>query len=129
MGEEALVEEMKLVLAELQRTRGPVALFMLVAPDTAVTNFYRLVVSAKGYDGVGRPEAIRATLKLLYEVMSEPERQKIQLMSVLRTHDPLVHAFNSAYKIQNDDLTVFCATVLDVELPKAILLHSQRLAA
>ena len=129
MAQEALVGDVKTLLRKLQETDGPVALLMLVAPYVASERLWDMVVSARGLDSRGTREAIHCVAELLRQTVNKDDLGTITSVDVRRTDDPFVQAMNGAYRVQESDILIFNATILTVEIEKAILVQSQKAAA
>jgi hypothetical protein len=108
---------------------GPLALFMLVAPDIDTNDAWNVVVSAQGLDSRSRGNAVRLLSELLRSVVDESHWSQIARTTVLRTDDPFVKSMNQAFHTERQPVSLQSCNVFGFEIPKAIVLASKRIAA
>lgn len=125
MDQEILVEELRKLYAELNASRGPVALLMLLASDIAREDHWNLMVSAKGYDEERRATAIREVTGLLTKNLSRENWPQIYRVTVLKTDDPFVRAMNRSFKAEDSVVDLNTVNVSGVEIPRALVLQSK----
>lgn len=129
MDQDTLVNSLEKVATELAQKEGPLALFMLLAPDAETTDRWNLIVSAHGLDRKSRGNAIRQVSGLLRERVPESEWPRIARVTVLRTDEPFVRAMNNAVESENKIAYMQSCSVFGVEIPQAVLFQSRRVAA
>ncbi len=129
MDQDALVADLQKLVAELEQKEGPLALFMLLAPDVETTDAWNLIVSAHGFDVKSRGNAIRRLSELLRQAVSESEWPRIARTTVLRTDDPFVRAMNSAFHAEHSVVNLQACNIFGIDIPLAVLLESKRVAA
>ncbi len=129
MDQDALVADLKKLAEELKQKEGPLALFMLVAPDTETSDAWNLIVSARGFDDKSRGDAIRHLSQSLRESVSELEWPRIARATVLRTDDPFVQAMNAAFRAEHSVINLQSFNISGIDIPRAVLLESKRVAA
>lgn len=129
MDQDPLVTSLENVATELAQKEGPLALFMLLAPDAETTDRWNLIVSAHGFDRKSRGNAIRQVSELLRERVPESEWPRIARVTVLRTDEPFVRAMNNAVESENKVAYMQSCSVFGVEIPQAVLFQSRRVAA
>ena len=71
MDQDALVAGLKKLASDLQQKQGPLALFMLVAPDVETSDAWNLIVSAFGFDAKSRGDAVKEVSELLRQSVNE----------------------------------------------------------
>lgn len=129
MDQEILVTQLQKLAKRLEKKAGPVALFMLVAPDVETDNAWNLVVSARGLDAKSRASAVKQFTEWLRNDVERSQWPRIARATVLRTDDPFVKAINDAFRAKGSVINIQSGNVLGVEIPKAILLESNKVAA
>lgn len=129
MDQDPLVTSLEKVATELAQKEGPLALFMLLAPDAETTDRWNLIVSAHGFDRKSRGNAIRQVSELVRERVPESEWPRIARVTVLRTDEPFVRAMNNAVESENKVAYMQSCSVFGVEIPQAVLFQSRRVAA
>ncbi len=129
MDHDALVEQIRKLAGEVEAKAGPVALFMLLAPDADTDDAWNVVVSAQGFDEKSRGKAVREFSEWLRTFVDESQWSKIIRATVLRTDDPFVRAMNSEFKAEHSAMDLRSLNVVGIEIPKAILVESKRVAA
>ena len=125
MDQEILVEELRKLYAEINGSRGPVALLMLLASEISREDHWNLIVSAKGYDQERRATAIREVTELLTRHLSQANWPQIYRVTVLKTDDPFVRAMNRSFKAENSVVDLNTVNVSGVEIPRALVLQSK----
>lgn len=129
MDQEVLVAELQKLVKRFEKREGPVALFMLLAPDVETENAWNLIVSARGLDKKSRASGVKRLTEWLRREVDQSQWSKISRVTVLRTDDPFVTAINSAFRAKASVINLQSCNVFGVEIPKAILLESNRVAA
>lgn len=129
MDYDALVEQLQKLASNVETMAGPLALFMLVAPDIETNDAWNVVVSAQGLDAKSRGSAVRLLSELLRNVVDESHWSQIARTTVLRTDDPFVRSMNQVFHTEHRPLKLQACNVFGFELPKAIVLESKRIAA
>ena len=102
---------------------------MLYAPDVGLEDTWHVIVSAKGFDGMGRAAAISEVTDLLRKYLKRKHWHLITRTVVLDTDDAFVRGMNSAFGGHDSLLSIHSCAVSGIEIPKAILLESQKAAA
>jgi hypothetical protein len=129
MDQEVLVSQLRKLAKTLEKEEGPIALFMLLAPDVQTEDSWNLIVSARGLDEKSRASAIRQLTESLREKVDKQLWRRIVRVTVLRTDDPFVKALNGAFRAKRYAVNLQSVNVFGVEIPKAILLQSNKVAA
>ena len=129
MDQEVLVSELKKLRNKLVHKEGPLVLLMLLASDPDVDDAWNLVVSAKGLDHTDRAEALKVLTKLLRETTNESIWNQIIRATILRTDDPFVRAVTNAFSTKNNELNLQSTKISGYDIPRAIVLESQRAPA
>ena len=129
MDQDALVAGLKKLASDLEQKEGPLALFMLLAPDLETSDAWNLIVSAHGFDRKSRGNAVKEVSELLRQSVNESEWSGIARATVLRTDDPFVRAMNSAFQAENSVINLQACNVFGIDIPRAVLLESKRVAA
>lgn len=119
-----------MLLERLSDKRGPVALFMLNTFGPGFAQPWHLIVSAKELDKLSRSEAIKEMTTLVREHGDESFWRPLIRITVLKTQDPFVHSVNASMRVSpNEIVTISDATVAGFEIPYALLVRSQSVAA
>jgi hypothetical protein len=129
MDQEILVKEFRQLATFLKKTRGGVALLLLVAPDEDTVDAWNVIVSARGFDDMSRGEAIRELSETLRRKLSKELWPSIARTTVLRTSDPFVLAFKRRYSSLTSGATLQAVNVAGTEIPKALVLEASPQAA
>ena len=129
MDQEVLVMQLQKLANRLEEREGPIALFMLLAPDAETGDSWNLIVSARGLDGKSRASAIRQFTEWLRTDVDRSHWSEIARVTILRTEDPFVRAINRAFTAKGSSLNLQSCYLSGVEIPKAILIESNRVAA
>lgn len=129
MDQDALVAGLQKLAAELENREGRLALFMLTAPDAETIDAWNLIVSAQGFDVKSRGNAVRQVSDLLRQNVAESEWPRIARVTVLRTKDPFVRAMNTAFHAEHSVVNLQACNIFGIEIPRAVLLESKRVAA
>jgi hypothetical protein len=129
MDQEILVKQIQKVAKRLRAREGPVALLMLLAPDIESEDAWNLIVSAKGLDRRSRGAAVKEFTHWLREDVDQSQWPRIARATVLRTDDPFVKAINKAFRARGSAMNLQSCNVFGVEIPKAILIESNKVAA
>jgi hypothetical protein len=129
MDQEVLVEQLQKLAKTLDKKAGPVALFMLLAPDVRTEDAWNLIVSAQGLDPKSRGSAIKQLTTWLREQVDKAYWRRIARVTVLRTDDPFVTAVNRAFQAKRQVVSLLSVNLVGVEIPKAIFLQSNKVAA
>ncbi len=129
MDNDTLVAELQELASTLEQNEGPLALFMLLAPDAETNDAWNVIVSAYGYDLKSRGNAVRLFSEALRKTVDNTQLPRIARVTVLRTDDPFVRAMNTAFHAERSAMNLQSCNVYGIELPKAVLLESKRVAA
>jgi hypothetical protein len=129
MDQEVLVNQLRKLARTVEKKAGPVALFMLLAPDRETENAWNLMVSARGFDARSRATAIKQLTEWLRQSVDESYWSRFVRVTVLRTDDPFVKEMNKAFQPKRSVINLQSVHLLGVEIPKAILLQSNKVAA
>ena len=124
-----MVTGLRKVAEDLEKTEGPLALFMLLAPDGETSDAWNVIVSAHGFDIKSRGNAVRQLSEWLRQNVSESEWPRIARATVLRTDDPFVRAMNSAFHAEHSLINLQACSISGIDIPRAVLLESKRVAA
>ena len=127
MDREVLVNQIRRLERELRRLHGPVALLMLV-PLESWGDAWRLVVSTKGFNQIGRAEGIRQLILLLRRVADRELWSRVPFVEVLRTDDPFVAAMTAWYSTRSV-VDLHALDIQGFEIPKAVLFRAKKVAA
>jgi|SRR5882724_11426999 len=129
MDQNALVADLRKLANDLEMNEGPLALFMLVAPDAETSDAWNLIVSAHGLDRRSLGSAVREVSDALRKNMPESEWPHFARATVLRTGDPFVRAMNSRFHAEQSVMDLQSFNISGVDIPRALLLESKRVAA
>jgi|CXWL01.1.fsa_nt_gi hypothetical protein len=129
MAKEELVAGFKLFAQALEEAAGPVALLMLLPVDPASEAAWTVLVSAHGFDGRSQHDSIQAVVAQLNALGNAEVMGMVKKVGVLRTDEPFVKAMNSAIRAEGSVIDMTATTVAGVEIPRAILFESKRIAA
>jgi hypothetical protein len=129
MDQEILVKAFRKTAAQFDRTYGPVALLLLIAPDEETIDSWNVLVSAYGLDPLARGEAVRKVTETLRRTLSKSLWPTIARVTVLRTDDAFVQAFSRHYPTAHPGSTLQAVTVSGIDLPRAVIVESNRRAA
>ncbi len=114
---------------DLEMNEGPLALFMLVAPDAETNDAWNLIVSAHGLDSRSLGSAVSQVSDALRRNVPESEWFHFVRATVLRTDDPFVRAMNSRFHAEQSVMNLQSFSISGVDIPRAVLLESKRVAA
>jgi hypothetical protein len=128
MAKEALVTEFRKFAKKLEKRAGPVALLMLV-PAGPSEEVWTVLVSARAFDKRSRGEALGEVATYLREALSDPVKLSITSADVLKSDDPFVRAMNSAVPAERAPVDIYGRVISGVEIPRAIVFESKRIAA
>jgi hypothetical protein len=129
MDQEVLVRQLRKLAKNLEKKEGPLALLMLLAPDVETENAWNVIVSAHGLDRRSRGNAVKVFTEWLRRDVDQNYWPSIARATVLRTDDPFVRAINSAFRAEDSVVNIQSCNVFGIEIPKAILLESKKVAA
>ncbi|MDE2798449.1 MAG: hypothetical protein OXI94_07250 [Gemmatimonadota bacterium] len=130
MDHEILVNQLRLLLEKLSDKWGPVALFMLNTFGPGFAQPWHLIVSAKELDYLSRSEAIKEMTTLVREHGDESFWRPLIRITVLKTQDPFVRSVNASMQVSPNEIeTISDTTVAGFEIPYALLIRPQRIAA
>lgn len=129
MDQDTLVAGLKKLAVDLAEKEGPLALLMLIAPDIETGDSWNLIVSAHGFDRMSLGKAVSEVSELLRQNVNESEWSRIARATVLRTDDPFVRAMNSEFHAENSVINLQSYNVVGIDIPRAVLLESKRVAA
>ena len=130
MDREILVNQLRALLEKLNDKRGPVALLMLNTFGPGFEQPWHLIASTKELDKLSRAEAIREMTEFVREYGDESFWRALSRITVLKTQDPFVRSVNASMRVKRDAMeTIYNANVAGYEIPYALLVHSQNVAA
>ncbi len=129
MDQETLVKAFRRTAAQFEKSYGPVTLVLLIAPDEETTDSWNVLVSAHGLDSMARGEAVRQVSEILRKTLSKSFWPAIARTTVLRTTDPFVHEFIQRYPSVPVGSTLQAVSVSGIDLPKAVVVETNRRAA
>lgn len=129
MDQETLVKAFRKVAAQLEKAYGPVALLLLVAPDEETLDSWNVIVSAHGLDAKARGQAVREFSETLRRSLNKSLWPIVARATVLRTNDPFVQAFTQRYPALRSGSTLEAVSVFGIDLPKAVVVETNRQAA
>ncbi|HEX8410456.1 MAG TPA: hypothetical protein VF883_16445 [Thermoanaerobaculia bacterium] len=129
MDQEILVKAFRKVAAQLEKAHGPLALMLLVAPDEETSNSWNVVVSARGLDSKSLGEGVRELSRTLRASLNESLWPMVSRVTFLRTDDPFVHAFTQRYPTLRSGSTLEAVSVSGIDIPRAVVVETNRLAA
>lgn len=129
MDNDTLVTELQELASTLEQRVGPLALFMLLAPDAETNDAWNVIVSAHGYDTKSRGNAVRLFTEALRQAVDGSHLPRIARATVLRTDDPFVRAMNTAFHAEHAPMNLQSCSIYGIEIPRAVLLESKRVAA
>src|SRR5437764_508460 len=119
MDHDALVEQLQKLASDVEAKAGPLALFMLVAPDVDTNDAWNVVVSARGLDTRSRGNAVRLLSELLRSAVDQSHWSQIARTTVLRTDDPFVESMNQTFQTEHRPVKLQSCSVVGFEIPKA----------
>ena len=129
MDQEVLVRAFRKTAARLEKAYGPVALLMLVAPDEETVDSWNVIVSAHGLDEKALGEAVSEFSETLRTTLSRSLWPLVARVTVLRTNDPFVKSFTRRYPTLRSGATLEAISVSGIDLPKAVVVETNRQAA
>jgi hypothetical protein len=129
MDQDALVADLRKLADDIEHREGPLALFMLLAPDTETNDRWNLIVSAHGFDLKSIGTAIRELSESLRQTVSESEWPRFARATVLRTDDPFVRAMNSSFHAEQSVMNLQSTNISGIDIPRALVFESKRVAA
>lgn len=129
MDNDALVEQLRSLVAETEQEAGPLALFMLLAPTVETDDAWNVIVSAHGFDRKSRGNAIREFTESLRNHVEQSQWSRIARTTILRTDDPFVKAMNAAFHTEHSTINLQSCNIFGIDIPKAVLFESKRVAA
>lgn len=129
MDQDALVAGLRKLADDIEHSEGPLALFMVLAPDTETDDRWNLIVSAHGFDLKSIGTAIRDLTESLRQNVDESEWPRIARVTVLRTDDPFVRAMNSSFHAEQSAMNLQSTIISGVDIPRALVFESKRVAA
>jgi len=130
MDHEILVKQLRRLLQKLSYKWGPVTLFMLNTFGPGFAQPWHLIVSAKKFDKLSRSEAIREMTKLVRQHGNASFWRPLIRITVLKTRDPFVRSVNVSMQVSPNEIeTISDATIAGFEIPYALLIRPQRIAA
>ena len=129
MDQETLVKAFRKATAQLEKAYGPVVLVLLVAPDQETVDSWNVIVSAHGLDVKAHGEAVRELSETLRKSLSKALWPVIARATVLRTNDPFVRAFTQRYPTVSSGSTLEAVSVSGIDIPRAVVVETNRRAA
>lgn len=128
MDQEALVNELRRSLIDLERDVGRVWLLLLVAPDEQTTDAWNVIVSADAYDHKTRGAAVRDFADALRRSLDREYWSSIARTTILKTDDPFVSAFKRVYSAVKPGATLHAINLSGIDIPKAVVVESKQAA-
>ena len=129
MDQDLLVVGAAKLAEELEKRVGPLALFMLLAPDTETDDAWHLIVSAPGFDARPRTKAIGEIIDLLRSDLPKAAWERVLRVTVLRTSEPFVRGMNTTFNAEHSVRHLNSVNIAGVEIPRAVLFESRKVAA
>lgn len=129
MDQDTLVDDLKKLANDLETQAGPLALFMAAAPDEETNDAWNVIVSAQGLDTKSIGTAVREVSDSLRRNVRQSEWRRFLRVTVLRTNDPFVRAMNSRFHAEQSVMNLSSFSVSGIDIPRAVLLESKRVAA
>jgi hypothetical protein len=129
MAKEELVTDFQALAKTLEETVGPVVLLMLMPVDPGAEKAWTLLISAHTLDSQSERESIKTIASHLNSVLSDTVRPWIKRIAILKTDDPFVRAMNSTIHAEHSPIDIISRVVGGVEIPRAIVFESKRIAA
>jgi hypothetical protein len=129
MAKEELVADFQTFAKALEETAGPVSLLMLMPVEPGTEQAWILLVSARTFDGQSQRESIKKIASYLNSSLSDAVRPSVKRVSILKSDDPFVRAMNSTVYAEHSFIDLASTVVGGVEIPRAIVFESKRIAA
>lgn len=129
MAKEALVNEFQTLAESLEKAAGPLALLMLLPEEPNSEDAWTVLVSARSFDKKSARESLNEVSAHLNRALSESVKSRIKKATVLKSDDPFVKAMNLAFHANRSSIDIFSTVVAGVEIPRAIVFESKRIAA
>jgi hypothetical protein len=129
MDQEVLVRQLRDVVTRLEQNEGPVALFLLEAPDTGFDNIWNVIVSSPAFDHVSKREAIGKIVDYLRSSLDKSLWYYIERATVLRTDDPFVVGMIRRARGLGPGDMLQQFSVAGIEISSAIVVEAKKLAA
>lgn len=129
MDQTVLVKEFEKTAAQMEKWYGPVALMLLVAPDEESSDSWNVIVSARGLDRKAYGEAVRLFTETVRKTLPRSLWPAVTRVTVLRSSDPFVQTFIQRYPALHSGSTLQAVSVSGIDLPKAVIVGSNRKAA
>jgi hypothetical protein len=129
MAKEDLVADFQTFARNLEESAGPVALLMLMPVDPGSEHAWVLLVSTRAFDDQSQRDSIKTIVADLNSFLSESVRPWVKRVSVLKSDDPFVRAMNSSVHAEHSSIDITGRVVGGVEIPRAIVFESKRIAA
>jgi hypothetical protein len=127
--ENGLVGDLRKLADDIASKEGPLALFMVVASDADTNNRLNVIVSAPGLDGKSIGTAVREVSDALRRNVRQSEWRRFMRVTPLRMDDPFVRAMNSRFHAEQSVINLDSISVTGIDIPRAVLLESKRVAA
>jgi hypothetical protein len=129
MDQDDLVADLRKVADDLEAETGPLALFMVVASNPDANDGLNMIVSAPGLDEKSIGVAVRELSDALRRNVRQSEWRRFLRVTPLRTSDPFVRAMNSRFHAEQSVINLDSISVTGIDIPRAVLLESKRVAA
>jgi hypothetical protein len=129
MDQEVLVNAFRRTAEQFEKLYGPVALLLLIAPDEEAIDSWNVLISAHGLDSIPLGQAVSRVSETLRKTLKRSLWPVIARTTVLRTNDPFVQAFTHRYANLQSGSTLQAVSVSGVDIPKAVVVESNRRAA
>lgn len=113
-------------LKKLETIAGPVHLLMLMGSDSSMSNSLNLLISAKKFDNTSTSSAIKEVTSFLGKFIKKEDLKKLSRITILKSNEPFVSEINSAFKIQQGNLTIQNCDINGVNIENAIVYQSSR---
>jgi len=102
---------------------------MLMPVEPGTEQAWTLLVSARTFDGQSQRESIKEIVSHLNSSLSDTVRPWVKRVSILKSDDPFVRAMNSTIHAEHSSIDMPSTVVGGVEIPRAIVFESKRIAA
>jgi hypothetical protein len=129
MDQDDLVADLRKVADDLEAEAGPLALFMVVASNPDTNDGLNMIVSAPGLDAKSIGVAVSELSDALRRNVRQSEWRRFLRVTPLRTGDPFVRAMNSRFHAEQSVINLDSISVTGIDIPRAVLLESKRVAA
>ena len=129
MAKEQLVTEFRALAKVLEEAAGPLALLMILPSAPGAEDAWTLLVSARTLDDKPQRESINTIAAHLNRALSDDVRPWVKKISILKSEDPFVRAMNSTIRAEHSTVDLRSTVVGGIEISRAIVFESKRMAA